>query len=57
LNYLWYISKGWITPSNVQTVKLKALDGGASENSETIDETLPVACITTDFSMQVNTLI
>ncbi len=44
---------GWITPSNVKIVKSKALDNGASDNSETIHETLPVACITTDFSMQV----
>ena len=34
-------------------VKAKALDNGASDNSEYVNETLPVACITTDFSMQV----
>jgi hypothetical protein len=54
---VFYTSKGWITPSNVQTVKSKALDNGTSENSETIEGTLPVACITTDFSMQVSIFI
>ncbi len=48
------IFKGWITPLNVKAVKSKALDNGAIDNSETIDGTLPVACITTDFSMQVD---
>ena len=51
------ICLGWITPSNFKIVKSKALDNGASDNSETIHETLPVACITTDFSMQVCVII
>ncbi|CAF0770329.1 unnamed protein product [Rotaria sordida] len=54
--HLGHDDDGWITPSNIKTVKSKALDNGTSENSETIQETLPVACITTDFSMQ-NVLI
>lgn len=56
MNY-FYIAKGWITPSNVKTVKSKAFDNGATDNSDAINETLPVACITTDFSMQVCTFI
>jgi len=54
--HLGHDDDGWITPSNVKTVKSKALNNGASDNSEAINETLPVACITTDFSMQ-NVLI
>ncbi|CAF3473896.1 unnamed protein product [Rotaria socialis] len=54
--HLGHDDDGWITPSNVQAVKAKAFNHGASDNSETISETLPVACITTDFSMQ-NVLI
>ncbi|CAF2840785.1 unnamed protein product [Rotaria sp. Silwood2] len=54
--HLGHDDDGWITPSNVKAVKSKALDNGTSENSETMHETLPVACITTDFSMQ-NVLI
>jgi hypothetical protein len=49
-----FFIKGWITPSNVKTVKSKALSNGEPENSQDIHETLPVACITTDFAMQVN---
>ncbi len=56
-NIVFDVFKGWITPSNVKTVKSRAFDNGATDNSDTIDETLPVACITTDFSMQVCDII
>ncbi|CAF1517123.1 unnamed protein product, partial [Adineta steineri] len=54
--HLGHDDDGWITPSNIKYVKSKALDNGTTDNSETVHETLPVACITTDFSMQ-NVLI
>ena len=50
---VFFLCSGWITPSNIKSVKAKALDNGASDNIESVQETLPVACITTDFSMQV----
>lgn len=33
------------------------MDNVGSDNIETLDGNLPVACITTDFAMQVKTLI
>ncbi|CAF1669079.1 unnamed protein product, partial [Adineta ricciae] len=53
--HLGHDNDGWITPSNIRTVKSKALDNGVTDN-ESVHESLPVACITTDFSMQ-NVLI
>lgn len=46
---------GWITPSNINRVKSKAFENGVCDNTD-VNETLPVACITTDFAMQ-NVLI
>ena len=48
-----FLCSGWITPANIKSVKARALDNGASDSIESVQETLPVACITTDFSMQV----
>ena len=52
-----FLCSGWITPANIKSVKARALDNGASDNIESVQETLPVACITTDFSMQVELAI
>jgi len=41
--------EGWITPSNVEAMKQAAI---ASTQSEITD--LPVACVTTDYAMQVS---
>jgi len=40
--------EGWITPSNVEAMKQATVALTASEPTE-----LPVACVTTDYAMQV----
>lgn len=45
--------EGWITPSNYKQ-KLKDLDGTVEPEEEA--EQIPVACLTTDFAMQVTKL-
>ncbi|CAF1089087.1 unnamed protein product, partial [Didymodactylos carnosus] len=46
---------GWITPSNIKVIRSKLVNNGETVDDNTM-ENLPVACITTDFSMQ-NVLI
>jgi len=40
--------EGWITPSNIEAMKQATV---ALTESESVD--LPVACVTTDYAMQV----
>lgn len=52
ISLVYSIIVGWITPSNINRVKSKAFENGVCDNTD-VNETLPVACITTDFAMQV----
>lgn len=42
---------GWITPTNVRRVKQRHYNGASGDKGEA--QTMDVACVTTDFAMQV----
>ncbi len=47
-----YDDEAWITPINLE--KVKKINQTDSGEKIFIDQTIPVGCITSDFSMQVN---
>jgi len=47
--------EGWITPSNIESMKQQSM--AAALTSETQVNSLPVACVTTDYAMQVTSTL